>query len=103
MLQVPRALHTIDVQTLRVLDLRGDEALDYVGLSSQDITDDDWTACQTVGHAAYFLDMQGVVAPSATGGGIVLAVFESRVGPGQVSLAQTVELDVSTYHAAHDA
>jgi len=67
---------------------------------STDIADDDWTACQAVGHAAYFLDMGGVVAPSATGYGIVIAVFEARVTPGQIVLSGTVVLDEATYFTA---
>jgi RES domain-containing protein len=55
MLRSPRTLHTIEVRDLPVLDLRDPGRLAYVGLSSGDIADDDWTACQTVGHAAHFL------------------------------------------------
>ena len=75
-------LHTIDVRGLRVLDLRETETLNRVGLSEDDIRDDDWTACQVVGHAAWFLDYEGVVARSATGVGIVVTAFEERVRPG---------------------
>ncbi len=79
--------HTIAVTTLPVLDLRTDGALDRVGLQRSDIEDqDDWTACQAVGHAAWFLERAGILAPSATGEGTVLAAFEERVGPGQLAL-----------------
>lgn len=63
-------LHTLDAHDLRVLDLRSDSALNQVGLTTDDIADEDWTACQAVGHAAYFLDYDGVLAPSASGLGL---------------------------------
>jgi RES domain-containing protein len=101
MLRSPRTLHTIEVRDLPVLDLRDPDRLAYVGLSPDDIADDDWTACQTVGHAAHFLDMSGIVAASATGQGVVIAAFEARVGPDQLTVTATVPLDEVTYRAGH--
>lgn len=103
LLRASRALHTIEVHDVPILDLREEAALQYVGLSLEDIRDDDWTACQTVGHAAYFLEMAGVVAPSATGNGLVVAIFEGRAGPGQLTVAQTVALDEQTYKTLNTA
>jgi len=97
-LRARRALGTIDVHELAVLDLRTDDALTQVGLDRSDIDDDDWTACQTVGHAAHFLNFGGVLAPSATGVGLVLAAFENRVAPGQLTLRNTEPLTVELFH-----
>ena len=94
-------LHTIQVEHLSILDLRTDAALAAVGLNLEDIADDDWTACQTVGQAAWFLEMQGVLAPSASREGHVLAVFENRAHPGQLTATSTVPLDLATYESAH--
>jgi len=44
-------------------------ARNHVGLDLDDIADDDRTACQAVGQSADFLQLQGVLAPSAAGGG----------------------------------
>jgi RES domain-containing protein len=99
LLQAEFDLHTVDVSELRVLDLRDAGALAYVGLSDDDIRDDDWTACQAVGHAAWFLDLEGVIAPSATGEGLVVAAFETRVPPGALTLASTVPLTPAEYGA----
>jgi len=101
MLRLPRELHTIDVTALPVLDLRDEESLDYVGLRMEDILDEEWTACQTVGHAAFFLDYGGIVAPSATGAGLVIAVFEARMKPGELTLRSTETLDAVTYRSTH--
>lgn len=100
MLRASRSLHTIEIHGLLVLDLRTSGALGYVGLSSDDIADEEWTACQAVGHAAYFLNMSGILAPSATGHGLVIAAFESRATPGQITLTETVALNEGTYRAA---
>ncbi len=91
MLSVPYLLHTVDVQGVSILDLRADAALEHVGLNLTDIADLDWTACQSVGHAAWFLGLGGVLAPSATGDGLVLAAFENRVG-GSLKLRESQPL-----------
>lgn len=93
-------LHTIAVTDLPVLDLRPPQALASVGLSLDDITDEDWSACQAVGHAAWFLEFGGVFAPSATGDGFVLAAFEGRLRPGQLTVSDSRPLDEETYRAA---
>ncbi|HUP69476.1 MAG TPA: RES domain-containing protein [Acidimicrobiales bacterium] len=91
-----RELHTMDVQKL-LLDLRSAEALDHVGLTLDDVEDDDWGACQAIGEAAHFLAMAGVAAPSATGVGFVIAAFEDRVKAGQLTHRRTISLDKVTY------
>lgn len=90
-------LHDIEVVDLPVLDLRTPAALAFVGLSVDDIADDDWAACQSVGHAAWFLEYAGVLAPSATGDGHVLAAFEHRIQPGQIAVLESRPLDLETY------
>jgi RES domain-containing protein len=97
MLRSPRELHTVNVTDLRVLDLRQEQNLDYVGLRLDDIRDDDWTACQSIGHAAFFLNYGGIAAPSATGAGLVIAAFESRLESGQLKLIETKALDITVY------
>lgn len=94
------ALHDIEVMALPVLDLRSPEALECVGLSAEDVTDDDWSACQAVGHAAWFLEFGGVLAPSATGDGHVLAAFEHRIEPGQVTVLRSRPLSPEMYYEA---
>ncbi|TCU43324.1 RES domain-containing protein [Curtobacterium sp. PhB146] len=86
LLRVPYLLHTVAVTELQVLDLTGPAALDRLGLTLDDIADDDWTACQAIGQAAWFLGLGGVLAPSASGAGLVLAAFETRA-----AVALTVE------------
>jgi len=93
-----RTLSTIRVDQLDVLDLRDPQVCARVGLELEDISDDDRTACQAVSQAADFLQFGGVLAPSAAGHGLVLAVFESRVTPGQLSIELTEPLTEACYH-----
>jgi RES domain-containing protein len=90
-------LHVLAVDEMQVLDLREEATLGIIGLELEDISDDDWTACQGVGHAAYFLGFDGVLAPSATGAGLVLAAFESRLSPGQLTLLRSEPLTQDGY------
>ncbi|GAA0305609.1 RES domain-containing protein [Kineococcus aurantiacus] len=92
-------LYTVEALKLEVLDLRTPEALDQVGLSSDDFVDDDHTACQSVGHAATFLGCHGVLAPSATGTGLVLAAYEPRLGPGQLTVSEERDLTTALYES----
>lgn len=94
-------LHTIDVEALQVLDLREEAALRHVGLAPEDVVDEDRTACQAVGHAAWFLEMQGVVAPSASGVGLVITAFETRVPVGALSLISSVPFTRGNYVPAN--
>lgn len=100
-LRVPHELHTLTVTDLPVLDLRHGEALRHVGLAAEDLADPDWTACQAVGHAAWFLHAGGVIASSATGIGLVITVFGIRLKPQQLTVASTITLDAQTYRDAH--
>lgn len=89
--------HTVTLEDLPVLDLRSASSLMHVGLSIEAICDPDWTACQSVGFAAWFLHASAVFAPSATGNGNVLAVFEHRLQPGQIAVRSSVHLTEELY------
>ena len=97
MLEAGYDLHTVDVQALQVLDLRDEAALRHVGLAPEDVLDEDRTACQTVGHAAWFLEMHGVVAPSAAGVGLVITAFETRLPAGALTLMDSVPFTSTNY------
>lgn len=97
MLQAPYLLHTVHVANIAVLDLSDPQAMDHVGLTDADLSDDDWTACQAVGHAAWFLGFQGVLAKSASGTGVVLAAFEGRIELPQLSVVASDEFTPMLY------
>lgn len=87
-----RTLHTLHAHQVQVLDLTSEPSQSAIGLEASDIADDDHTACQAVGQAADFLGYQGVLAPSATGTGLVLAAFEARLSPGQLQVTSSQPL-----------
>ena len=89
---LPRWLHELSVRDLRVVDLRTDEALAIVGLDQDALVHDDWARCQAVGQAVDYLGFGGLLAPSATGHGFVLAVYERHAHHGEVSVVDHVVL-----------
>jgi RES domain-containing protein len=95
-LQVPYNLHTIDVNEIPVLDLRVDQARANLGLEPNDAIGP-WEACQPVGHAAWFLEFAGVLAPSATGSGLTLALFEHRTTSDQIRVVDSQPLTFDLY------
>lgn len=78
----PRHVFTVRVDVDNVLDLRVDEHLAAVGLDHGALRGP-WAPCQRVGLAAHQLGLHGVIAPSATGLGLTLALFEHNLPPEQ--------------------
>jgi len=91
---LPRDLHVIELSDVQVLDLTGEGSLRRVGLSMDDVQSDDRAACQAVGEAAHYLAMQGILAPSATSAGIVLALFQPALKRGQLRVLETQPLRI---------
>lgn len=89
-LRAPHKLHNITANDLSVLDLRTSAAQLTVGLEPADLTSDDWTACQEVGHAAWFLHAQAIL-------GLVITAYEQRIRPGQLTVLHTDDLTSATY------
>lgn len=97
LLQVPYKLHTFQVEDIAVLDLRSEENRETLGLADDDLAGP-WENCQPVGHAAWFLEFAGVLAPSATtADGLTLALFEHRVPPGHLRLEASQDLTTALY------
>jgi RES domain-containing protein len=96
-LRAPHKLHHISAHDLTVLDLRTSAAQLTVGLEPADLTNDDSTACQEVGHAAWFLHIQAILVPSAGGVGLVITAYEQRIRPGQLTVLRTDDLTPETY------
>lgn len=98
-LQVPYKLHTIRVEEIPVLDLRSDENRAALGLDRDDLVGP-WETCQPVGHAAWFLEFAGVLAPSATAAnGLTLALFEHRASPDRLHVEASDPLTMDLYRA----
>jgi RES domain-containing protein len=72
---LPRQMHRYDVTLAAALDLRSAEAQDSLDLTPDALQALDAKYCQEIGAAARYLGFEGIIAPSATGTGTVLAVF----------------------------
>jgi RES domain-containing protein len=79
---LPRRFYRYSFELSGLLDLREAGARAAVGLTDAQISGDDLGPCQAVGEAAHYLGREGVIAPSATGSGTVLAVFFDRLTAG---------------------
>lgn len=89
---LPRMLYRYDLELNALLDLRSEDARAAVGLSLADIRADDLRACQVVGEAAHHGGQEGVLAPSATGVGEVLALFVDRLEAASSVVPEAVDV-----------
>lgn len=78
---LPRTLHRLEVSLTALLDLRGLSARKVVGLGEPQLRGSDLRACQAVGDAAHHLGLEGIIAPSAAGPGVALAVLFDVLRP----------------------
>jgi RES domain-containing protein len=78
---MPRHLLEFEVKLDALLDLTDRDAVKAVGLEEAHLHADDAALCQEVGEAAHHLGREGVLAPSATGEGVVIAIFVERLLP----------------------
>jgi hypothetical protein len=72
-----RRVITCEVQVPKVLDLRSSDNRARIGLSDGSLRSEvgDYEACQAIGAAAHQLQLNGIIAPAATGLGETLALF----------------------------
>lgn len=73
---LPRDLCLLEVSLRSVVDLRNADNLKAVGLTMSEVTSDSMEQCQGIGEAAHKLGLEGLLAPSATRAGEILAIFE---------------------------
>lgn len=87
---LPRRLYHLHLELEAVVDLTGNQDLPGV-LAELDFQALDLSATQAVGEAAQYLGREAIRAPSAAGGGEVLAVFIDRLQPDSVVEATEYE------------
>lgn len=73
---------SIKVKLQKVLDLTQAAVLDKLGLSNKELVSPDWSITQAISHQARKAGFQGLLVPSATGGGVNLVVFENNFAQG---------------------
>jgi RES domain-containing protein len=77
---LPRRIYRLGVELQAVVDMTQPASL-MPALAELDLSADDLSAAQAVGEAAQYLGREAILAPSATGSGLVLAVFIDRLLP----------------------
>lgn len=77
---LPRRIYRLEVELQAVVDLTGATALPPA-LAEADFLGEDLSTTQAVGEAAQYLGREAILAPSAAGPGLVLAVFIDRLLP----------------------
>lgn len=76
---LPRRMYRYDVTLAAVLDIRDASTGAALQLSDSQLSADNAGPCQQIGESAHYLGLEGILAPSATGEGTVLAVFFDRL------------------------
>jgi RES domain-containing protein len=76
---LPRRMYRYDISFTALLDLRDHATRAALELTDIDLCSNDAARCQQIGEAAHHLGLEGILAPSATGDGTVLAVFFDRL------------------------
>lgn len=78
---LPRRMYHYKVNLCALLDLRSSQARERLDLSSGALAAEDPVRCRQIGECAHYCGREGILAPSATGQGDVLAVFFERLRP----------------------
>lgn len=79
---LPRILYRYDVNLTNMLDLTEEASLAMLDTTGIGISGNDLTVPRGIGEAVFASGREGVVAPSAAGHGVVLAVYPERLGAG---------------------
>jgi RES domain-containing protein len=96
---LPRRMYRYEVALAAVLDLRDPGARVELKLSDAELRSVDAARCRLIGEAANQLGFEGILAPSATGSGTVLAVFFDRLRAS----SSVRDIDHETWSASPEA
>ncbi len=86
---LPRVLYRYHVSIDRVLDLTSEATLRHIGVDARQIVGVDREVPRQIGEAAHATEYQAILAPSATGVGVVLALFPQLLGSGTLTWDRT--------------
>jgi len=87
---LPRSFVEYEVKLGKIVDLRLQETRESIGLPPAQVSELPISDCQAVGEASQHLGFEGILAPSAAGEGLVLAVFMDRLaGDSRIDIVRT--------------
>ena len=78
--KIARYVYRVDLTLQRALDLSQPGGLRGAGLNADDLTDDDFAACQEVGAAAAWLEHDGLIVPSVRSTAINIVILPDLQG-----------------------
>ena len=89
-----RKFWTCTVNLTQVLDLRDRESRERLGLTASDLSSEvmDYGRCNDVAVVAHQLELHGIIAPSATGLGETLALFDQHTPIDEYPKISKVEI-----------
>lgn len=70
------------VSLRKVLDLTDPKTLGALEITEEDITGPEWGLTQAISRSARNAGFQGILAPSASGSGVNLVIFENNLAEG---------------------
>ncbi len=73
------------IKVQRVIDLRADGCLDSAGLTRAQMVDESWTTARTIGAAAAWLGVGGLLVPGTRHDDGNLVLFVSELGPNDIA------------------
>lgn len=76
-----RVVYSVKLTLDNVLDLSDRVDLARVGLTAEDLSDDDHTACREVGGAVDWLEHDGLLVPSARSEALTLVIYPAHTSP----------------------
>jgi RES domain-containing protein len=87
-------VHRLRVATTRVLRLADFTTLAALGVDVARYEDRQYARTQEIADAAYFLDFDGLIAPSARWSCLNLMLFTDRIAPSEIEIAESEETPV---------
>ncbi len=88
---LPRNMAEIRMDLKKVLDMTNPQVRERLQVSVEDITGDDVAIPQAIGEAAHHLGIEAIIAPSAAGEGVMVAIFIGNRAVGSVIEVVAVE------------
>lgn len=91
--RIEHAIHLIAAQAKRILRFADIESLSPLGVDGGRYGSFDYGATQAIAAAAYFLEFDGLIVPSARSNGANLVIFTERNPPGSLRVRRSEDVD----------
>lgn len=98
--RIEHQVHLIAAQTERTLRFADVASLAPLGVDASRYGSFDYGATQAIAAAAYFLEFDGLIVPSARWEGANLVLFMDRAPPGSLQVRQSEDVDRAAWRKA---